>query len=1267
MILMAGAMLFVACQKDGENLVDLTAVVSDQPTSNSKVYLDGNLGYWQHGDQVMINGANETYNKYTLSVQTDGSTTAKILNVVKDENDKYTAAYPASQVSAITNGTSVTMTIPQKQTYQLQTNVYEGTADSQHVEMPMVAYSNDGSSLKFYNAASLIRLNLVNNTGKDFQIHYVTVTADNSYISGTGTVSVAGLVANPQTLPSFLVTEEDAEKSVTLDCCDAHPLVENGKNIILYLVVAPFGSNESRDQLNVTVMAEDGDNKKYTFNVDSRASGLYIERGQIGAVKVTMTAGLGTQSEFWGQGTKDCPYLITSKADLIQLRNIVDYISPYNNASYQSKYNTAERHFRQTVDIDLSDQTTWGADTSRAVGCSTYFFKANYDGRKKYVKLEISNLGTTISAFHGLGLFGTVGGGGSIKNLLVKGTISANASRQIRIGAIAGDVKGSFTFENCSSEVPFSTVNNQNLREQIFGGICGYIDASGCTVTIKDCTNSGSLQKYYGTLGGICGYVKAGTVSFIGDTNTGVITHSYSATTNEQYSGGICGYTYVATTFSKCANDANLTGEAAYFGGILGRSKTANSYTDCTNSKLIECTSVTGGIVGYEAGSSIFTGCSNTGSISGSGDEIAGLIGHAASSIELHDGCINTGAVSSTDGSLIGGLVGYAENEIYFEGTITNTGRVSGKDNVGGFLGKTKKSLTFKKNAIGENSGTVTGRNDVGGIAGYVTETFWLNNGIQITNSGRVKATAKTVGGFVGRAKAVTESAESKGISYTLWNRNNSESDDGYGVSGTDSVGGFFGKIINASTIGGSSINSAYVSGSNYVGGIVAYITGLTTMSGSCSNSGTITCSTNYCGGIIGYAYGGLTVSSGTVTNSGPISGAAYLGGIIGYTNNALTISANTVSNSGSVTGTGSPVGGIVGNAAGTKASTLNSVTNSGNITGNSNVGGIIGVISGAADRTIISSTNSGSVHGALNYVGGIVGSFGVDGYRLTLRGCKNILNSSSSNDISGSSYVGGIYGAGRCVTITNCANYTPVSGKIQYIGGIVGALNNKIGTSYIDTCLNTGAVSSSRTGSTESQCGGIIGNIAPNATSTLYIRNCVNKGNVSAPNAGSGINGGLIGLINNTSVTVNLNNCYSEGAISGKSYTSGLVGKRYNGTLTVNNCYFNGTVSCGNATYGYALGYGTATWTNCYAVYGTAAKPYSGTTAGLASGTKTNCALFKASDGTFTTTGNDNITVGSYSTLGDALRAWQGAHSDYHIAWKTDDAIPTLNNTLFQ
>lgn len=768
MILMAGAMLFVACQKDGENLVDLTAVVSDQPTSNSKVYLDGNLGYWQHGDQVMINGANETYNKYTLSVQTDGSTTAKILNVVKDENDKYTAAYPASQVSAINNGTSVTMTIPQKQTYQLQTNVYEGTTDSQHVEMPMVAYSKDGSSLKFYNAASLIRLNLVNNTGKDFQIHYVTVTATTNNLSGTGTVSVAGLVANPQTLPSFLVTEEDAEKSVTLDCCDAHPLVENGKNIILYLVVAPFGSNESRDQLNVTVMAEDGDNKKYTFNVDSRASGLYIERGQIGAVKVTMTAGLGTQSEFWGQGTKDCPYLITSESDLINMRDLI------NSASTGITYNKPTVYYKQTTDIDLSeneDYNDWGSSECPAIGDFTKAssFGANYDGDGHYVKLNIT-YATSANAQCGYALFGIAGNGNVIKNLTIKGNIMPG-NRMYIAGGLIGRITGSITVDNCTNEADVrSTYQSKDQTKYGYGGICGTIDASNTSdITFKKCTNLGTIWDSNNSAGGICGaIIKCNKCSFI-ECNNGTADNTESKDKIRSWGapslGGICGYVNSSVVdtvvFDSCCNYYKMR-NAGNVGGIVGRAIQVCKFNKCHNSKTITGTAgYCGGIIGYSTKSLIFT-TRNTNSgpiLTGSG-YAGGLIGYIYNSTSLLT-CRgitrneSTGTVTSinngTDYSWVGGIVGYAYGGVDMENCI-NKANVTGKQHVGGIVGWLGTKCTM--NNVG-NTGIITQQNGnnlayMGGLIGYASAP---RGGVLIKNcfnTGNLISGKSCIGGLIG-------------------------------------------------------------------------------------------------------------------------------------------------------------------------------------------------------------------------------------------------------------------------------------------------------------------------------------------------------------------------------------------------------------------------------------------------------------------------------------------------------------------------------------
>lgn len=1050
MILMAGAMLFVACQKDGENLVDLTAVVSDQPTSNSKVYLDGNLGYWQHGDQVMINGANETYNKYTLSVQTDGSTTAKILNVVKDENDKYTAAYPASQVSAIINGESVTMTIPQKQTYQLQKNVDEGTADSQHVEMPMVAYSKDGTSLKFYNTASLIRLNLVNNTGQDFQIHYVTVTATTNNLSGTGTVSVAGLVDNPQTLPSFSISE-NGDASVTLDCCDAHPLVENGKNIILYLVVAPFGSNESRDRLNVTVMAEDGDNKKYTFNVDSRESGLYIERGQIGAVKVTMTAGLGTQSEFWGQGKEPCPYLIADTTDLKNLRKVT-------NAGTEG-YVGNTVYYKQIADIDISGSnfSNWGSSDNYAIGNNSTVFSANYDGANHSVKLGI----TSGEVDKPIGIFGVVGGGGTISNLCAKGTIATISKNKAYVGGIAGLAKGNFTFSHCINKINYTTaaVSGSDYISVNFGGICARIDASGCTIKIKNCKNKGNLVKQDGCLGGICAYIAAGNVSFTSDTNDGTINHTNSNTTSPErvsggilgftatdgtsfdscinlaaitatasIAGGICGYIKYGVTFTNCINDGKISTNSYYVGGILAygtvNSGYTASFTNCENrdtiystsssvggilgnayystvdmsgctsadSAYVEGTSDVGGLIGKIQKASSISNCINRGDVKGS-NKIGGVLGeHGSTEMASASDCINNGVVTATT-TEAGGIIGASSGTVGFD-ECENHGNISGTTRIGGIIGYINYSNDASQTQLTScsNSGKISGSGNNGGFIGESTHNIVFSN---CMNEGSISSAGINIGGFIGLNNKMTEfeSCENTGDNKTTITPTNEYDIQSSSTSNDNNVGGFGGKCTKSRFT--NCTNSASVYGHSSVGGLCGQTADFVV--NSCEN--------------IGHIYG---------KKSGSYD--CKVGGFLGYAYNTATSSSeikNSV-NRGSVTGLGKEVGGIVGYLRAGGASIKNCYST--------------GAVSAAYPKT----------------AGGIFGY--TQDYAPSVENCYVVLSSSTSNCAKT------IYGNDSRVTpkVTNCydnsnsgitsnANYSySVSTNQETLGHYITTNSNK-------------------------------------------------------------------------------------------------------------------------------------------------------------------------------------------------------------------------------
>lgn len=180
LLLLACGALFVACQKD-EKTVDLTAVIADQPTGNTKVYVEENTGYWQQGDVVVVRSGESNTDHYTLSVSSSGSHTAIIPGVT--ENSPYTAGYPYGNV-VISGDGALSVTLPDAQTYT-PAAIYEGGASRQRIVCPMAAYSADGSALQFHNVGSVLKV-VINNeyTDKDLSIYAVEVESDNAPLAG---------------------------------------------------------------------------------------------------------------------------------------------------------------------------------------------------------------------------------------------------------------------------------------------------------------------------------------------------------------------------------------------------------------------------------------------------------------------------------------------------------------------------------------------------------------------------------------------------------------------------------------------------------------------------------------------------------------------------------------------------------------------------------------------------------------------------------------------------------------------------------------------------------------------------------------------------------------------------------------------------------------------------------------------------------------------------------------------------------------------------
>lgn len=187
-----------------------------------------------------------------------------------------------------------------------------------------------------------------------------------------------------------------------------------------------------------------------------------------------------------------------------------------------------------------------------------------------------------------------------------------------------------------------------------------------------------------------------------------------------------------------------------------------------------------------------------------------------------------------------------------------------------------------------------------------------------------------------------------------------------------------------------------------------------------------------------------------------------------------------------------------------------------------------------------------------------------------TFSNCKNI----NTNVVATEAAVGGIVGVSHG-DLEKCENSGTITGKIYYVGGIVGQLNSK--SMNIVECKNTGIITSKG-----SAAGGIIGDIHRKSPTIIK---CINEGKVS-----SQINtGGIIGQCNATSTLSECENygeiegtgnarrvggiigyielkgkltkCINKGQISGKQDVGGIIGKSDNSETEIIDCIDKGTI----------------------------------------------------------------------------------------------------------
>lgn len=351
---------------------------------------------------------------------------------------------------------------------------------------------------------------------------------------------------------------------------------------------------------------------------------------------------------FTGEGTEANPYLINTADDLKKLSDDI--------ASSGLEY--AGKYFKVTADLDFTDMAFSPIAANGAAE-----FKGILDGNGKTIK----GLAITTEV-DGTGLFGHVGAGGVVKNLIIDAasTISGKSS----VGAFAGVLDG--TIDNCINYATVSaTASTANL-----GGLAGL--AQG-TAAITNSANHGSVASAKAQTGGIVGYANGSDIKLTNLTNTADITGGNKT-------GGIAGY-IVNATVEGAVNTGVITG-GTDVAGIVGYGKSASSVSNARNLANVNGATEVAGIVGYVYTDFEIADSYNVGDITATASAAGGIAGRGNQPIISR--CFNAGNVANTKTSLgsstpgAGGLVGRGDAIIT---DAYNVGAVSGEKNTGGLIG----------------------------------------------------------------------------------------------------------------------------------------------------------------------------------------------------------------------------------------------------------------------------------------------------------------------------------------------------------------------------------------------------------------------------------------------------------------------------------------------------------------------------------------------------------------------------------------------------
>ncbi len=781
--------------------------------------------------------------------------------------------------------------------------------------------------------------------------------------------------------------------------------------------------------------------------------------------------------------------------------------------------------------------------------------------------------------------------------------------------AYIGGIVGHAYSDNAASYIGGSSSKNATVSAvYMVGGLAGRLE----NIALNDSFNDGMTIQATGALSEdsdykvwLGGYVGYGA-SVTNCSNASTILY----TENGWFVGGIAGL--LSRNVNNCHNTGHITAtKASHVGGIVGYLGCSGDYKneELSNFGNISATTYVGGIFGklenltnhYRNNYTLeLAKMKNSGNITATGEYAGGIAGQ----IRCNNSDSGYTALKAT--------------------VLENTGNVIGNVYVGGLIGHAYSDTTdsYIGNSSSKNA-TVSATYMVGGLAGRL-ENVSLND--SSNEGMTIKATGSFLdgneyhvwlGGYVGHGSSVANCTNNSNISYTengfyiggiggrlVGSLNNCHNTGNISAPKANHVGGIVGFVYcNGNYKNENLTNSGNITGTSLVGGIFGllqditnnYRTDYTLELVELKNSGKIIATGDYAGGIAGQVYCNNTDSCTTILkatvweNTGNVTGNAYVGGLIGhaYSDNGSSYIGNSSSKKCSASAT-YMIGGLGGRLEnvslidcsnegmtiiatgyqldGTTYNTWlggyvgygTSVTNCTNASalGYSENGRYIGGIAGRMDGAANNCHNTGNITAAkASYVGGVAG------YLYCSGNYKND-NVSNTGNISGISYVGGIYGKLEDYINNYRSNYTlelvnhKNSGKItatgDYVGGIVGQIycNNPESTSVI---LNATSFENKGNVTGVSYVGGICG-YSSSDTSAGTFSILSNYGIIT----GKSNMGGLFGAIYNTPVSNGTNHAQKivNNAVDGAENIGGVIGY-----TTSNLAFLENFAAVGNTT----------------------------------------------------------------------------------------------------